>query len=213
MSNRIRTLAVAAVAGLAAPAMAQDVLSFGFNNLSGSFSNGTFTAVASATQQLSSAGDVTRLVPVINTATFAPGTVNFSISISVTANNGTTAAGSGSFTITGANGATISGNVSGDWLNGAVIGGNQTFFNGDISNVTFGGGSLFTGSSGSLSTDFGNTILVGAIQNLFIQVPAGNFFTSSFSAAPTQVQGQLTPTPGAAALLGLGGFVALRRRR
>jgi hypothetical protein len=219
-----------AVAGLAASASAEVVLSFGYTDLNGTYAqggvgiNGTFTANASSAGALQSSGDVTRLITPDGTSSFSAGFVGLLDSsdarFTVTVFNKTLnrAQGLGSFVLTDIDGDTITGDIDGLWIRGPQ---GRTFFNGNLRNVTvndnpdgegfFDG--LFNGQAGAFSTDFiRQQPLSGAIVQLFIRTGVG-FFDANFDSVSTQVAGELIPTPGALALLGLGGLVAGRRRR
>ncbi|MBL8757253.1 MAG: hypothetical protein JNK35_02345, partial [Phycisphaerae bacterium] len=162
MINR-KTVLVAACAlpaMIASQALAVDtVMSFGFTDLSGRFigdgmGNGSFTADAVATVALPSAGDVTRLTAPNGTATFANNFVSigggFNLNLSVFANDGMVALGMGSFTITDLDGDTITGQIDGFWVKGGL---SQTFFNGNLYNVTLNDNGtlddMFNGTSGA----------------------------------------------------------------
>lgn len=221
MKNRANLALVAAAGSLAltaASASAGVILTFGFTELNGSYTaadanNGVFTAVATNSVDLASEGDVTRLLPPGDgTAAYDHGffgsafggVANVSISV---ARSGTT--GSGSYTVTDFNGDTLSGTLSGDWI---FLGG-ATFFNGVIDGAFSNGGGSFDGASVA-ATAF--TSIMGAMDGgvtiLFTNDNA-DFFGSNFTGVSTLVQANYVPTPGAMALVGIGGLVAARRRR
>jgi len=224
---RATTLSILAFAGMTAAANADVVLSFGFTDLDGSYNNGSsmFTANATNAGLLHTGGDVTRLqTPGAGTASYASGffgnalagLMNFQLSLNVT--NKTTAGslqladGSGSFTITDKDGSTITGTIAGTWIGGIGPAG-STQFNGLLSNVLVTAlDGTFDGLPGSFDGTFGQQPLEGALVNLLIQ-PVGGFFDADFTGVSTQTSGEIIPTPGALALLGLGGLVAARRRR
>lgn len=208
------TSTIAALGLLTGAAQADVVLSFGFTDLSGSFTGsggtGDFSATAVAGPSLSSTGDVTRLSAPGGTAEFetgfASGPAGFSMDLSVGAG-----AESGSFTITDVTGNnTIEGNISGDWISG---GGDIVYFNGLLSGVTLNGpGPTFDGTSGGFDIGIPGQPLEGAFVTLFIATGAG-FFEQAFSGVSTQVDGVVIPAPaGVMALAGLG-LMASRRRR
>ncbi|MBI1190914.1 MAG: hypothetical protein GC200_09575 [Tepidisphaera sp.] len=216
MKMRMTSLVLAGVAGIAAPAFADTIVSATYNDLAGSWNGTTFNANAvNVPGGLQSSGTVARLVAPIGTASFGAGFVSgadpadivVSLSSTPTADPDTRD-GSGSFLITDANGNTLGGTISGQWFNGITA----VFFNGSLSNVTF-NGATFTGTaSGAFSTIFGGSgIYDGAITQLELQ--NANFFSSNFENVPTQETLQITPAPGAVALLGLGGLAISRRRR
>lgn len=237
MINR-KTVLVAAVPALllASQALAVDaIMSFGYTDLNGvytrtgtsgaGFGTGLMTAdaidvVLGPGNELRSAGDVTRLSAPNGTSTFNTGFVsgidpaNFSISLSILNNDGLTADGAGSFTITDIDGDTITGSITGTWVRGGL---GQTFFNGDIAGVTLNDNGAadgtFNGNSGSFDLNLGFPgVFEGALVQLFLR-PSAGFFDADFSNVSTQVSGEIVPTPGAMALLGLAGVAGLRRRR
>lgn len=224
MSNSI---ALAAAAGLASSALAGPLVTFTYTNLAGSYvynpigDTGQFKAVASSTGALQSDGSVS-LVPGFGagTAVFNPGftsrtIADFQIDISFFARVGNMASGNGSFTIKDVVGNTLSGELAGDW----VIFGGAVFFNGAIRNANFTPVPTallpFTGETGSFG--MGAPIAVqplnGSIVQIFLATPASSNMDNDFRLVSTGVAGQLVPTPGSLALLGLGGLLAARRRR
>lgn len=222
MKNRANLALVAAAGSLAltaASASAGVTLTFGFTELSGSYSatdanNGVFTAAAVNNSQLQSEGDVTRLLaPGDGTATYDHGFFGSAFgglaNVVMTINrSGTT--GTGSYTVTDVDGDTLSGSISGDWI---FLGG-ATFFNGVISGSFSNAGIDFFEGPSVPSTSF--TPLVGNMDGgltiLFTNNNA-DFFGSSFARVSTLTSANFVPTPGSVALLGIGGLVAGRRRR
>lgn len=223
MKNSANLALVAAVGSLAltaASASAGVILTFGFTELNGSYTaadanNGVFTASAVNNANLASEGDVTRLLPPGDgTAAYDHGffgsafggaaNVTFSI-----ARSGTT--GTGTFTVTDVDGDTLSGTLAGDWI---FLGG-ATFFNGVIGGEFFdtGAGDFFNGPSVP-STSFTHIVgpMDGGVTILFTNANA-DFFGSDFTGVSTLTSANFVPTPGAIALIGIGGLVAARRRR
>jgi MYXO-CTERM domain-containing protein len=208
----------------ASTASADAVLTYGFTDMSGAFvrdnpgPGGQFTARAVDNAVLRTAGDVSRIVAPFGTAVYDDGFVSgldpadvvLTISVfNVLGGPIPTAEGVGDFTITDVDGDTIHGTVSGTWL--LLAGG--VYFNGDLSGVaiTSDDGTFDGPAGGSVQTsDLG--ILEGANTVLFTN-PIGGWWDQSFRDVSTQFSGELLPTPGAMALLGLGGLVATRRRR
>lgn len=208
----------------ASSASADAVLTFGFTDMSGQFTRdnpgpgGLFSARAVDTALLRTAGDVSRIVNPFGTAVYDDGFVSgldpsdvvLSISVfNVLGGPIPTADGLGSFTITDVDGDTITGSISGVWL--LLAGG--VYFNGDLSGVviTSDDGTFDGPAGGSVVTaDLG--VLEGANTVLFTN-PIGGWWDQSFRDVSTQFSGELLPTPGAVALLGLGGLVSSRRRR
>lgn len=215
MKMRIMSIVIAGAAGLSASAaFANPIVSATYNDLSGSWNGSTFTAAAVDAGQLRSSGSVARLVAPIGTADFQPGFVSAANPANITLNLSSTPTmdpdtrdGVGSFTITDADGSTITGDISGQWFNGFTA----VFFNGALSNVLFNGASFDGTNSGSFSTLFGGGVFDGAITQLELQNT--NFFVSNFADVNTQESLLITPTPGALGLLGLGGLAMARRRR
>lgn len=217
---RVSTFALVAAGSIASVAAAQPMVSATYFDLSGDWNGALFTATAADTVALQSSGSVARLVAPVGTAQFFPGFVgdpdpaDFFLSLtSLPTIDPDVRLGTGTFIITGDNGSTISGAISGEWINDAP--GANVVFNGTLSGVTF-VGDPFTGDTGGFSTVFGGTPPYdGAITQLFLTPPggSGNFFTAPFAGVATGVTMQILPEPGALALIGLGGLVALRRRR
>ncbi len=215
--------ALLAIGASTAVASADTLVTFAYNNLAGTYTptnatSGSFGAIAVDSVGLQTIGDVTRLTVPSGTADFnsgfvsAPNPANFVVNVSVDAIDQILglALGTGSFTITDNDGSTITGAIDGVWIRGGL---GQTFFNGNLTNVNFTGAS-FDGDSGSFSTNFGSIAnLEGAFTQLLLNPGTGGFFTAGFQGVATQAQGEIIPTPGAIALLGIGGLMAARRRR
>jgi hypothetical protein len=206
------SLVLSLVAGaLATSAQANIVVSATYDDAAGSWDGSTFRARAVSGGGLNTAGSVARLEAPIGTASFAPGFVGGADSADLLIELTSTPTmdplvrdGTGTFTFTDVDGDTISGTISGTWNNETFA----VFFNGTLSNVTF-SGSTFDGNTGSFLSPAG--IFEGALTQLQLSPPA-NFFTGNYDRVPTGVTAQIIPTPGALALLGLGGLVATRRR-
>lgn len=223
MSLKYCALGAVAAAGivgsLTSVASADVVLSFGYTDLAGSYDGaGGFKALAAT----SSTGDVTRLLSPAGQADFQTGffggsSADFALDLSVSSIGATTAEGDGSFTITDANGDTITGKISGDF---STPGFGITFFNGLLTDVLVtdvSGDGTFDGSVSG--TSFGIDLspitgpLDGALVQLFINTGSTGFFGGPFSGVSTQVAGEVIPAPASLALLGLGLITAGRRRR
>ena len=215
-------LALAVVAGAAASAAhADSIASFSYDDLGGTYvggvAGGSFTAVAVDTVQLQSSGVASRLDPIDESAVFQSGFVSgadladFALTLSVGAIdiNGFRP-GAGSFTVTDADGDTITGLASGNWR----LLGNFLAFTGSLTNVSL-TGTEFNGtdnSSDDWNTDLpGDAPYDGAIVTLTFG--ATDFFNTSFAGRSTGINAQIVPAPGALALMGLGGLVVGRRRR
>lgn len=237
MSRTVLSLvAVAGIAASATTASASAVFSWAFNNLSGSFNRnvgptsaellGTFTASASA-GNLQSSGSFARNLAPITQATFRPGFLTLdagaNVSLVVTVENpfATTATGTGTLVLSDSSTTsdTVTANFTGSWT---VLPGGGVFFN--ASNVSYtisnpSGDSRIDGSNGTFAnlTGFLNQNLPGVLNQLFLDLSAptsiAQAFGSSFDNVATTATGQIIPAPGSIALLGLGGLVAVRRRR
>jgi len=230
MTNRLRlAIALAAVAGGITAANADVVLTFTYDDLAGSFTStgagtGNFSAVAVdfGPASLQSAGEVSRSDTNPGSASFGVGFVsganpadfNLNLSVAVVIPN-LLASGGGSFSSTDADGDTITGTITGDWIYDTING--FIFFNGTLTNVlvTDNGAQddLFNGSQlGSFQiSGMGTQPFEGALTQ--ITFGASSFFTQNFQDAATGTSAQILPAPGAVALLGLGGLLVARRRR
>ncbi len=218
MVRSTHVLGILTAASITAAGSAEVILSYTYSDVSGSFDvgSGLYTAVASS----QTSGDVTRLDGAAGTAEFNAGfagtsMADFVMTINVTNNNGFTADGTGSFTVSDTNGDTVTGEIVGTWMKGAF---GTVFFNGQLNNVTVndnsGDGSFDGATAGSFSTDFSgyNSPFQGAIVTLYIH-SASAFLTKSFSGVPALVSAEIVPAPGVLALALASGLVAIRRRR
>jgi hypothetical protein len=230
MSMRNNVITSAALLGMslaASTASANVVLvSLRYDSLAGSYSTATqeFQARAADTATLRSTGAVSRLVGPTGTAQFEPGFVSgpspadFQINVPAipTGNPNIRLGVGGTFVATDADGDTISGSVNGTWING---GPGFIYFNGTLTNVIVtpnGAGPANSSFDGTNGGSWGFDLPApspyeGAIVQLVFGAPS--FFTQDFADRATGVTAQLIPTPGALALLGLGGLLAARRRR
>jgi len=227
--NTMSAVIALAAAGSAQAGVAELVASFGFTDLNGSYlgttNDGTFTATAAGAGAASTAGDVTRLLGGVSQtaefdADFADDADESGVLINISVEEmGSEIVGSGSFEITDADGDTIAGEITGEWLLGPF---GFVFFNGMIESAAFASDGdtdaagapealEFDGPSGgsfSFADILGN--LNGAFSLLFNE---GDAFTGNFEGASVQGDGLLIPGPGSAAIAGLGVLVAARRRR
>lgn len=212
MKNFARIAAVAVVAAAGSAASADVILTFGFNDLVGSYDGASqFAAVSGAGSNFATSGDLTSFVGLGGTANYLPGFASGSVAVSIDVTNkvGNSADGSGSFSIVDADGDVLSGTISGTWN---TPGFGVYFFDGLLTNVQFSNpASTFDGpSGGSFNTFAGN--FEGALVQLFTAGSSG-FFSSAWDDVAVLVNGNIVPAPGAAALAGLAGLVGLRRRR
>lgn len=230
MTNRTRISALllaAAAGGIAASANAEVIYTLTYHDLAGSYVQsanpnvGQFTAAAVNTANLQSAYEASRLTPApTGQATFEAGFVSnplnpadFVINLSVIKQSGTLALGSGDFSATDVDGDTITGTISGVWTFAAGF----LFFNGNLSNVTTNDNGAADGTfDGSEGGDFSiNHPAPQPYSGSIIQLTFGQstFFRNSFADRATGGSFQIVPSPGSAALLGLGGLVVATRRR
>jgi hypothetical protein len=213
MNSRLATIAL--VAGSVSAANAQ-LASFTYSDLLGSYDTNTniYRAVAGDL----SAGDVTRISAPGGSAQFDTGFVldptqaNYEVELLIGNIQAGTADGDGTLVITDDNGDTITGNLAGEFR---VFGG-AVAYEGELSNVFFNdisGDGTFDGSTaGSFSTNFpANPPFDGSVVSLFFN--PGDFFGSGFEDQITLSSGLIVPAPAGAAMLGLAGLVAARRRR
>lgn len=223
--------AAAALLVLSGTALAQSnspaVVTFTYTDLNGTYvggaPGGTFTARASSIVPLVSSGTVSRILPAANIAVFNAGfeaTVGSSadavFTISVFNKTAFTAQGLGQMVLTDFDGDQIVAGINGTWV--TTFGG-RTFFNGNLTQVTFvnnSGSNRFNASAIDPGFDmffFNNGSLTGALVQLQIIRAGLGFFNTPFTNNAVQTSGQIIPTPGAVALVGFGGLIAARRRR
>jgi hypothetical protein len=207
------------LAGFAAAASAETILSFGFTDMSGSFNAATmaYTSVGVDTPTLKTAGNVNRHLDPVLTAVYGPGTAANKVQVSLTVSGvlGTTADGNGSIFIEDADGDRFVANITGTFSLVAPA----VFFNGLLSNIAFlprpGTNNMFDGpTSGSFPLTFAPSVppFEGALVQLHFDT-AGTFFSQSFAGVTTQLNGAVIPAPGTLGLLGLGMLAMTRRRR
>ncbi len=223
--------AAAALLVLSGTALAQTgspaVVTFTYTDLNGSYvgtpAGGTFTARASSISPLVSSGTVSRILPAANIAVFNTGfesaagsSADAVFSISVFNKTAFTAQGAGQMTLTDFDGDQIIAAIDGTWV--TTFGG-RTFFNGNLRQVTFvnnSGFNRFNATAIDPGFDmffFNNGALTGALVQLQIIRAGLGFFNTPFTNNAVQTSGQIVPTPGAMALVGIGGLIAARRRR
>lgn len=214
MKTFARIAAVTLVAAAGSAASADVILTFGFNDLVGSYDNTTkqFAAVNGTTSSFSTSGDLTSFVGAGGTANYEPGFATGSIAVNIDVTNkvGNTADGAGSFSIVDADGTgVLTGDISGTW---STPGFGIYYFDGLLTNVQFANpATSFDGPSGGSFATFGG-VYEGALVQLFT-AGSGGFFSSDWRDVSVLVNGNIVPAPGAAALAGLAGLVGLRRRR
>lgn len=218
----VRNLVFTGLVGLVASVASADIASFGFTDLNGSFNLGSmqFSAVATTGGTSSSAGDVTRFAEGGgNSAEFDSGffgggsLANVEIYITVSNVVGPMADGNGSFTITDADGDTITGSITGTWFAGAM---GFVFMNGATSGITFNSlaDGVFEGPSGGSFSMAGLVDEYFGALSILLRTPQGvGFFNASFAEVSTQADGLIVPTPASIALAGCGLALTVRRRR
>ncbi len=211
--------AAALIATCSSVASAEDVLSFTYSDLDGSFdaASSVFTAVDDADTD----GDVTRLIAPIGDVFFA-GTLAdggfglsaaFDLSLTLSDITQLDADGVGMLTITDLTGDQITADVIGNW----VYNGSANFV-GLLDNVAIidqTGDGTFDGNGGSsFSLIFpdelaGNTIALAF--GAWFTDPAGA--PQGFSGATTLASGAVVPEPTTLALMALAGLASVARRR
>jgi len=220
---KVLLVGAVALAGLVGQASANTVvIEFTEHDLAGSYSGASFNAVGDA----SAFAEVSRLVAATGVADFLSppglsangggGMGGFTLALSVLG-SGTTRTGTGTFRCADVSGAdVISGNVDGTWS--YFSGTDQIHFDGELSGITL-TGTTFVGNTGSISLAGLGTSLSGALVNL-TTAGTGGFFNTSFSNAPTGVDGQIlapssVPLPPAAftGAAAFGGLMIFGRKR
>ena len=211
---KVTTVAIMGLSGTAFAGLSNDILSFTYSDLAGSYNatTGEYSAVVSAGN---TSGDVT-YVPGNQTAEFDSGSfastsAGFSLDLAISNVMATTADAAGTLTITDANGDTITADVLGSFN----LSFGSVFFQGALSNAfvndNTSDGSFDGTTAGSFATAIAGQPFNGSIVELFFN--NGNFFAESYDGRNTLASGLLVPTPGAVALLGFAGLTAVRRRR
>lgn len=211
---------IAAAAGccVCGSALGDVLLTFGYTDLSGTYSTGTSDFYADAVDAgvLHSAGDVTRIGIPGGTANFDDGFVSRSsfadawIALNVTSINNLTADGNGQLELTDDDGDTISADVSGQFINGGI---GIYYFNGYLSNVVLSGTTFDGTDGGAFDMDLpGAGPYEGALIQLFID-GGSDFFSGDFADVSVQMSGEVIPAPAGIALLLATGALASRRRR
>lgn len=236
MSMSIRSVAlIVALAGgaIASTASATVIATFSYDDLAGTYTQaspgvGSFSAVAvdQGPGGLRSWGTTSRLVSPTGDASFqngfvTQGTANMVVNVSVNVINATPGnefgLGVGSVVVTDADGDTITADLNGFWTATPNSQGLFLNFNGSMSNVFLNDNGLGDGTFDGTAAGAWNMGLPGGppYSGALVHLVFGaqNFFQTGFADRATGVTGQIIPTPGALALLGLGGIVAGRRRR
>jgi MYXO-CTERM domain-containing protein len=216
-------LALALTSGAA---MAQTGLaSFSYDSLAGGYTatsptTGVFNATAVNTVALKTVGDFNRTVATTGNADFPAGFVadpnlaDIAITMNVNVTGGGLATGGGTISITDTDGDVFSADINGTWFD---IAPGFYFFNGDLTNIVLTDNGVadgaFNGYNGSWLMNLPGNPLTGAIVNLVFGTSNPGFFVNNFNDFAVGVSGQVVPTPGVLALVGLGGLAAARRRR
>ncbi len=226
MTRSLRALTIVGIVlATGTVAHAQTTLaSFSYDSLSGSYvagtpTSGVFSANAVDQPLLRTVGNFDRTIASVGNADFPAGFVNdanpanIQLSLPVAVTSGTTASTvAGQISITDIDGDVFNAVIDGDWY---LLGPGFTFFNGNLTNISFvdngAADGTFDGYSGSWVMNLPGNPLEGAIVNLVFG--GTNWFVQDFNDFAVGVSGQVIPTPGAMALLGMGGLLAARRRR
>ena len=211
-----RVLVVGFAVAVASVATAGPIATFGFTELNGAWDGASvFTAVDGP----STNGDVSRILPVTQSALYQPGfsgPAAYSMTMNLTNidNPPGTAQATGSVTIHDANGDTLTANLAGTWVQNGPFG----FFNGLLSQVMFNetGDGIFQGpSGGAFSMDFDNVGGLEPYTGAIMTLTTGSCFSLAhpFSEENTLVHASVLPEPAslALALLGLVGTTFRRR--
>ncbi|QYU66874.1 hypothetical protein J4558_18185 [Leptolyngbya sp. 15MV] len=225
MAHRFIAAAVALAVSAGTASAQTTVLSWAFSDLDGTYvgnaaTGGTFTASWNPTIGTGSSGDITRLAPSVDTALFAQGSasnITFSLTVGVPDLVNGTATGWGSFEFDNGSPATgnrLSGSINGTFTRLTSGPATGVVFTGTVTGVSFLNSNPLAGTTGSFSSDFSQFGPLSGF-GILLTIPSltSNFFESSFGPVSTQANGQLIPSPGSMALLGLGGLLIARRRR
>jgi hypothetical protein len=199
---------------MAASAYAGPIATFGFTELNGDWDgvNQFFANDGAATS-----GDVSRILPVVQTALYEPGfagPAGYQMTMTLSAITPAGAIGIGSFIVRDANGDSITADVSGAWVANGPFG----FFNGLLTNVYFNetGDGIFQGpSGGSFPMDFSNVTHAEPYDGAIMTLTTGSWFTpgTPFSDESTLVHASILPEPTSIALAVLGLVGTTFRRR
>lgn len=208
-----RVAALVAVCGTAGAAMAQPILSFGFNEMHASYNTGTFAFVAAGVA--STHGSVVRHLAPPGTAAYGPGSATGLVTLALTVSGivpNTSATGTGTLTILDADDDSLTAGVAGTFTFSPPL---TVFFTGSLTNVLLneGGNSdgTFNGpSGGSFPLTPWPAGAFGSIVELHFDAA---FFSQSYAGVTAKMNGQVIPTPGPVVLLAATGLLALRRRR
>jgi hypothetical protein len=216
-------IVMALIAGLVSPAVADmtPIMSWGYEQLSGSWAKTTDTTgtLTVSVDVAKSFGDVTRTIPTVAQAGWFPAGLNadqFSAAFAVTNMDADSANGTGTVSIKDNDGTILGMTVVGEF---SMLGG-KVYFNGNITSAGFiADDGDFEGDIGSFSTDFGkyNDIpWVGTITQFTVDGGSWIKDIAEFSGKSTNSTGEITavPVPAAVLLGGLGlGLVGWMKRR
>jgi hypothetical protein len=212
----IRALVVGAVVLFAGIANAGPIATFGFTELNGDW-NGINQFFAD--DGVATSGDVTRILPVTQTALYQPGfagPAGYQMTMTLSSINVPpgTAVGTGSLIVRDANGDTLTANIGGSWIQNGPFG----FFNGLLSQVMFNetGDGIFQGpSGGAFSMDFSNVAPPEPYDGAIMTLTTGSWFNlgTPFSDESTLVHASILPEPASIALAVFGLISTTFRRR